>query len=355
MKKKLYKSAILALFTIAFTACESNEEPVQPLIPYSEGAYILNFGKGSNSSSLSYYDFASGSVSNGVFKTQNDKILGDKANHMCAYGSKLYIAVSNSGKIEVTDLNGVRLKKIELKNEEGLPLNPRYIVSHNGYIYFSAYGGSVQRIDTLNLNLDSRKVVVGDYPEAMTIAGNRLFVNNSKYKSANVNDKGNTVSVIDLTSFTKTDDIEVPSNPYDQALTGADGNVYIVTVSDWSNPKLQRINPNTYEVTELGQASVIAEYNKTLYTYFSVYNGDSWFKTYDLATGKLAENIFLDVAQFDYIQALNIDPLSGYLYISDSRNNEKGIISVYTPQGELKTSFDVDYSPKGAFFPVLNK
>lgn len=347
MRKSIFRSALFTALTITFTACESTEEPAKPLIPYSEGAFILNFGKDTNSSSLSYYDFASETASNGIFKTQNDEIMGDQANHMCAYGSKLYIAVSNSSKVEITDLNGVRLKKIEIKDEAGIPQKPRFMASHGGYIYFSVYGGSVQRIDTLNLNLDSEKVIVGDYPEALTVAGNKLFVNNSR--------AGNTVSVIDLTSFSKIHEIEVPVNPYEQALTGSDGNVYIVTSTDWKSPKLQRINPNTYDVTELGEASVIAEYNNTLYTYFSIWGGISWFKTYDLKTGKLSEKDYLDASEFSYINALNINPLTGDLYISDAPSDRKGRIVVYNSEGAMKTSFDVDYAPRGAYFPILTK
>ncbi|MEG1585706.1 MAG: hypothetical protein RR346_02405 [Bacteroidales bacterium] len=356
MKKNFYQTVAIATLSVAFTACEKTNEPDAPVIPYNDGAYILNSGASSvaNSSSLSYYDFLSQNISNGVFKAQNDEDpLGDWANHMCIYGSKMYIALSNSGKIEVTDLNGKRLKKIELKNEQNQPLKPRYIVSHGAYVYFTSYGGTVQRIDTLNMNLDSRKIQVGDFPEALTVAGNKLFVNNSKYMSNNVNDHGNTVSVIDLTSFSKIKDIDVATNPYNQALTAADGNVYIVSQENWNGPHtLQRINPENYEVTRIGDASIIANNGNTLYTYLAIYNGETWFKTYDLKTNTYSDKQFIDVSKFSFINAMNVNPANGDLYICDTPSKVKGVVYVLNNKGEEENSFEVGYSPAGSFFPT---
>ncbi|MEG2947483.1 MAG: hypothetical protein RR837_12215, partial [Bacteroidales bacterium] len=211
MRKDLYKGLAFASLAIAFTACESNDEPQMPTegFKYSDGAFVLNFGSGTNSSTITHYAFATGAVTNELFQMQNEEALGSNGNHMCAYGAKLYTALSESGKIEITDLNGKRLKKIELKDNASKPLSPRNLASHGGYVYFTAYGGSVQRIDTASLELDTKTVQVGDFPEALTVAAGKLFVNNSKYMDKNVNDKGNTVSVIDPEKFEVTKTIEV--------------------------------------------------------------------------------------------------------------------------------------------------
>ena len=355
MSKNLYKGIAFASMAIAFTACETTDEPQIPTngFKYSEGAFILNFGSGTNGSTISHYAFSTGTVTNELFQAQNEEALGSNGNHMCAYGSKLYTALSESGKIEITDLNGKRLKKIELKDNASKPLSPRNLASHGQYVYFTAYGGTVQRIDTATLELDAKKVKVGDFPEALTVAGEKLFVNNSKYTDKNVTDEGNTVSVIDLNTFDVVKSIEVSTNPYNQALTAADGNVYIVSQISWNGPHdLQRINPETYEVTSLGSGSVIAAYKNRLYVYYSLWGGDTWFKTYDLTTGEYSAENFLDASKFSYIQALSVNPANGDLYISDSVSKQKGKIVIYGTEGNEKHAFEVGYSPNGAFFPT---
>lgn len=358
MRNLAFKSLAFSIIATTFVACETNDEPVKEVIPVKNGAYILNYGKGNNKASLSYYDFDQKKVSNDVFALQNnDDELGDGANHMCIYGSKMYITLPGSSKIEILDLTGKRIRKIELKDEAQLPTSPRYIVSHGSHVYFTSYGGNVQRIDTLTLDLDKNKIQVGDFPEALTVSDNKLFVNNSKYTDKNVNDKGNTVSVIDLNNFTKIRDIEVIVNPYNQAITGKDGYVYIVSAGDWNEIKatVQRIDPKTYEVKELGLGSVIANHNDLLYVYYSVWGGESWLKTYDCTKGAYSENEFVASSTFSYINAMNVNPQNGDVYISDSPSGMRGNVFIFDTQGTKKEQFEVGYSPAGAYFTPNNK
>lgn len=78
--------------------------------------YILNEGlQNANNSSLTMYDAASGAVTNNYFKAVNDGIgIGDTANDIIVYGSKMYITVSSDNIIWVTDLNAKVIGKIEL-------------------------------------------------------------------------------------------------------------------------------------------------------------------------------------------------------------------------------------------------
>lgn len=356
MKNLFFKSAAFASLALVFTACENTDEPEMPVIPYSDGAYILNFGSGSNKGDFSYYDFTSQEVMNNVFALRNaNDALGDGANHMCIYGSKMYVTLNGSAQIKITDLEGKLLKEIPLLDEANKPLKPRYLASHGNYVYFSAYGGSVQRIDTASLNLNAEKIQVGDFPEAMSVVGNKLFVNNSKYTDKNVTDKGNTVSVIDLVSFKKIKDIEVATNPYNQSVAAADGNVYIVSQEDWNGPHtLQRINPTTYEVTPLGEASAIANYGNILYAYYSV--GTPWLKTFDLKTNKFSDKEFINVSKFSYINGMNVNPLNGDLYLCDSPDygRVEGNVHIYNTEGKEIKKIEVGHSPAGAFFPIKN-
>lgn len=76
--------------------------------------YVLNSGDWkSNNSSLTMYDFANGTVKQNYFELQNGRCLGNTANDIVVYGSKMYIAVSGESTIEVTTLDAKSIKQIE--------------------------------------------------------------------------------------------------------------------------------------------------------------------------------------------------------------------------------------------------
>ena len=182
MKKKnlLYVSALCACMSFSFIGC-SDDDDKQEIPPLPEqislnGVYVLNSGnKGNNNSSLSFYDFETKKVEADIFKKVNGRGLGDTANDILVYGSKAYIAVTNSNTIEVTDLQGKSLKQIV---SDGDPLQPRFFTCYNGKVYVSLYEGYVARLDTTSLSIES-KVKVGRNPEQMAIANNKLYVANS--------------------------------------------------------------------------------------------------------------------------------------------------------------------------------
>ncbi len=108
---------------------------------------------------------------------------GDVGNDIKVYGSKLYIVVNVSNKIEVLDARTAkRITSIPLQN-------CRYLAFKDGKAYASSYAGPVAinpkapkgkvvEIDTTSLSIQ-REVVVGYQPEDMEIVGNQLFVANS--------------------------------------------------------------------------------------------------------------------------------------------------------------------------------
>jgi hypothetical protein len=357
MKQSFHYSITFALAALAsLTACDNSDSPQDPTdaadaFAYSQGAFVVNYGDGTNGSTLSHISLPAGDVTNELFRLANLEAMGSGVNDAVRHGSKLYMALSESGKIEVTDLQGRRLAKVELRDDAGRPLSPRHMAAEGKWVYFSAYGGIVGRIDTASLALDSRTAAVGDYPEAMSIAQGKLFVNNSLYMGQNVNDAGNTVSVIDLASFETVREIEVAQNPYNQSVVGADGMLYIVSQENWYGPhNLQRIDPTTYDVTSLGEATVIAAAAEGLYAYYSIWGGDTWLKRVDYATGAFTSESLLDATQFDYVQTMSVDPQTDRLYIADAPTKERGTIYGVAPTGAIVESHRVGYSPIAIIF-----
>src|SRR5690606_30202534 len=134
------------------------------------------------------------------------KELGDVGNDIKIYGNKVYAVINSSNKIEVLDKwTAKRVKVIDVPNG-------RYMAFHGDKAYVSSYAGKVAidpnaeigfvaEIDTATLAL-TRKVTVGYQPEEMVIQDGKLYVANSGgYRVPNYD---NTVSVVDLKSFTET-------------------------------------------------------------------------------------------------------------------------------------------------------
>ena len=75
---------------------------------------MLNSGDWkSNNSSLTKYDFETGAVVQNYFELQNGRCLGNTANDIIVYGSKMYIAVSGESTVEVVSLDAESVKQIE--------------------------------------------------------------------------------------------------------------------------------------------------------------------------------------------------------------------------------------------------
>lgn len=225
--------AILALTLLA--ACRSDEYVI-----YSEdqdtgvkmdqtgdivGMYVLNEGNmGSNKCTLDYLDLSGSDetvhYTRNIYSERNPnevKELGDVGNDIQTYGSKLWMVVNCSNKVEVAEASTCKkVGKIDIPN-------CRYVTFDGGYAYVSSYVGPVQlggkaqlgrvyKVDTLTLaKVDS--VTVGYQPEEMAIVGGKMYVTNSGGYRA-TGDYDRTVSQIDMASFTEERKIDVAINPH---------------------------------------------------------------------------------------------------------------------------------------------
>lgn len=141
----------------------------------SSGAYIINTGDwNANNGSIMWYDKANNTVSPDLYMTANGKGIGD-VQDLCVYGSKMYVTSTTSSKLVILDLQGKELKSISLADENSQPISPRYITPANGHVYFTAYDGTVSRVDTTTMEITG-KLNVGKYPEGLTYANGKLYV-----------------------------------------------------------------------------------------------------------------------------------------------------------------------------------
>jgi len=227
--KQLHLIIYILLMVLAMTACRTDDQ-----IVYMEdvdtgvgntrgdivGMYVLCEGNmGSNKCTLDYLDLSGETVHylRNIYAERNPNVvkeLGDVGNDAKIYGSRLWLVINCSNKVEVCRASdAVKIGKIDIPN-------CRYLAFDDGYAYVSSYVGPVSideqaprgrvyKVDTLSLQkVDS--VVVGYQPEEMAVYGGKLYVANSG--GYRVPDYDRMVSVIDLKTFREEYQVDVAPN-----------------------------------------------------------------------------------------------------------------------------------------------
>ena len=132
MNYKSFKFFIifLPLLTLA-TGCREDELVVPTeydIIPDApapdseiRGFYLVNEGNmGSNKCTLDYMDYFTGLYARNFYAERNPNVikeLGDVGNDIGIYGSRLYVVVNCSHKVEVMDARtGVRIGQVDIPN-----------------------------------------------------------------------------------------------------------------------------------------------------------------------------------------------------------------------------------------------
>jgi len=341
MKKIFY----LLLLAIIFIVCKK-DDPIpdsQPVKPVS-GVFILNQGSwGQNNAGISYYDFETEEFQ---FDITNQS-LGDLGQDMISYGNKLYVSVSESGRISIFDLKTQKLlKSIDLKN--GMQVRqPRSLTSYNGKVLATTLDGNVIRIDTTSLSMDG-VVRVGPNPEGIAAVNGKLYVANSGGFLPD-NTYNNTLSIVDIAELKEEKTITVGLNPN---FVHADsyGNVYLSYRGNYYDipDGFQRIDTKTNTVTDI---SIPANQDFTiigdsLYFYGVTYNPDfstkNSFGIFNVKTGQLiTEKLISDGTLIRTPYGIGVDPKTKDVYISDTDYSNPGIIHIFGPDGKKKKTLIV--------------
>ncbi|WP_294470343.1 YncE family protein [uncultured Bacteroides sp.] len=344
---------LFCIFLPLFVACDDMEDKPDPT-PAVEGntaetgtaeLYILSEGLFNlNNSSLAQYSFKSSKLTKNYFKDLNKRGLGDTANDIAIYGSKLYIVVNVSSTIEVIDFHtGNSIKQIPMLTDNGSSRQPRHIAFHKNKAYVCSYDGTVARIDTTSLQVESI-TKAGRNPESICVKNDKLYVSNSgglDYSSGQGVD--NTVSVIDIASFNEIKKIEVGPNP-GSILPGPDETVYVAThgsnIAD-GDFHFVKINSRTDEVEHIYNEKVMnfAISGNVAYLYNYNYNTEtSFIKVFNLKTGEtIRENFITDGTKISTPYGINVNPYSGNVYITEAYSYTiTGDVLCFNQNGQLQ-------------------
>lgn len=324
------------------------------------GMYLVNEGNmGSNKSSIDYLDYTQGIYIRNLYAERNPDVvkeLGDVGNDIQIYGSRLYVVVNCSHKVEVMEaFTGKRLGQVDIPN-------CRYIRFHKGKAYVSSYIGPVQidpqaplgavfEVDTASMKI-TRKVLVGYQPEEMEIIDELLYVANSGgYRSPNYD---NTVSVVRLDDLKQIRQIPVGINLH-RLKQDRYGKLWVSSRGNHEkiHSNLFVLAPNSLsqrmEVTDTLNVSCsnMALKGDSLYYYSTEWNSHKQENTitYGIINVKTKKNIssgFITDGNENKIKipyGIAIHPDTGEIYITDATNYvSSGRLLCFSSQGKLKWS-----------------
>ncbi len=328
---------------------EDEEIDVKPVASETIGMYVLNEGNmGSNKCTLDYLDLSDTIIhyQRNIYAERNPgevKELGDVGNDIQIYGSRLWLVINCSNKVEVCRASdAVKIGKINIPN-------CRYVTFDGGYAYVSSYvgpvavgsnapRGMVYKVDTLTLQkVDS--VVVGYQPEEMAVYRGKLYVANSG--GYNVPDYDNTVSVVDLASMRVERQIEVAVNLHRLRLD-RHGQLWVTSRGDYNNQlsNLYCLAPDAQGQMVLNgrmdaQVSDLCIVGDSLYFYGVGYNevtkentrsyGIVDVRRHQLVSTSLSDSQELQKMRMPY--GIIVHPANRDFYLMDAKN--------YVSSGEL--------------------
>lgn len=349
----MYRTLIIYIFLpllLVATSCREDElvvpteyDIIGDEAPASaiRGLYLVNEGNmGSNKCTLDYYDYMTGLYSRNFYAERNPNVikeLGDVGNDIGIYGSKLYVTVNCSHKVEVLDARtGIRLGQVDIPN-------CRYVRFHRGKAYVSSYvgpvmidpnapKGAVYEVDTTSLAV-TRKVTVGYQPEEMEIVDDYMYVANSGgYRAPHYD---NTVSVVEMIDFKQVRQIPVDINLH-RLKKDRYGKLWVTSRGDYqSRPsrlyvldKVRGNNRMTLTDTLAIACSNMAFRGDSLFYYATEWNNYTQSNTItygivDIRTKeRVSENFITDGTDRDITipYGIAIHPETGDIFVTDAKN-----------------------------------
>jgi DNA-binding beta-propeller fold protein YncE len=336
-----FRKIIIGLL-LCLTACREDIEIFPPetiLVSEPEftsiqGFYLLNEGNmGMNKASLDYYDYPTSEYRRNIFGQANPSVikdLGDVGNDIQIYGEKLYAVINGSNKVEVMEASTARrIGQIDIPN-------CRYIRFHEAYAYVTSYAGPVEvnpdysqrgfvaKVDTATLEIVAR-CLVGYQPDELAVAGNKIYVANSGgYRQPNYE---NTISVIDISSFTETKRIPVAYN-LQRLRVDRHGMLWATSRGDYKTllPGLFWVDIQKEVLIDSLSVSVTALHldGDSLYFLGASTSGENIYGIVDVVKKEIVSSKIISDGTEKNIRSpygITVNPLTKDIYISDAKDH----------------------------------
>ncbi len=355
MKRKLLN--IVLVSSVLLSACTKDPETPAPTNPGAElfksGVYIVNEGGfGFGNASIDLFNRDSNKVFNDIFRTVNNRPLGDVAQSMSIVNNKGYIILNGSAKVEVINANNAQ----SMATINGFT-SPRYMVAKDTSRAFVSdwFSNSVKEIN-LTTNTIVRSIAVGEGPEGMCIVGNKLYVANCGGYNLD-----STISIINLTSNTVEKTLKVGDAPL-AIQEDVNGNVWVLCrgsyggnftiIDDDTKGALVKINTQNdvisakFEIGVLGDHPDKIKMNaaKNIMYFLSSYNQLSGVFKFSITDVAAPTTAFIS----GYYYGLGYDKVNDELYLTDAVDfKQNGFVKRYSSNGTLINTYGVGVIPNG--------
>lgn len=321
---------IIAVLFLGISCKKDKPEAQQnPIVDSnSKGVYIVNEGGfGHGNGSVSYFSPSDSSVSEELFKAQNNKGLGDVCQSLTFYNQKGYIVVNNSQKVEVVDQTTFK----SLATIFGFT-SPRYFLpvsSRKAYVT-DLYADKIAVVN-LSSNSISSYINCKGWTEELVLSNGKAFV---------CSPHGDKVYVIQASNDQLIDSITVS---YGSTSIRADknGKLWVICSGD-SEKKLKgalhRLNPignvveQSFVFPDEKSSPWRLELNPSKDTLYYLNKGVFRMSIYDSSLPILA---FIEPNGKNFY-GLGIHPVYNEIYVSDALDYiQKSNVYRYNAQGKL--------------------
>ena len=360
---------LMALTLITLTSCRPDDDDTIPSqqvkVDMGKGSfYLLNEGSwGSNKSTLDYYDAATHTYHRNIFAERNPHVvgeLGDMGNELQIYNGRLWAVMNGSNLIEVMDAaTALHIGQISIPNCRHIIFDGRhaYVTSYAGAVGMdpNAQQGYVARIDIDRMEITGT-CTVGYQPEGMALYDGRLYVANSGgYRAPNYD---NTISVIDLETFTISTTIEVGLNLH-RIVRDSQDYLWVSSRGDYMAcaPKTYVVDPRTNMVCDSLDLAIsgMALAGDSLYISNSDWStGLSNYHLINTRTRKsITDRLITDSIRVPY--GIAVHPITRDIYITDAGDYvNPGQLYSFHPGGERRNHVRTGNLPAHIAFCTSN-
>ena len=348
---RLIRNYTLLLLVIAgMFSCKKKDVIPEPLPDTSkEGMLVLHEGLfNQNNSSLNWLDLSTGEMSEDLFLKVNNRLLGDVANKMIAYGGKIYISVTTSSTVEIIHKKTFKSLQQLAFNYQNKSQQPRSLVGYKNSVFVTSYDGYVTEIDTTTLQIKSR-LKVGKNPEGICVYNGDLYVANSGGLDAPNYD--NTVLRLSTFPLAIQDTFVVGNNPID-VVSDSFGNIYVAKRGDYSNDpsELIKITP-TGDIIPLGiPATTLSIQSDILYIcYYDFNSGNAKVSTYNCTTQSTENDNFISGSNFTTLYGIIPFKTNEVIGLDAMNYTNSGYIRFFK-NGQISKNFKVGLNPNSIIY-----
>ncbi len=342
---------MLFINSFIYLSCKT-EINIHEEIDLSTGAFIVNEGNFmSNNGEISFYNTATGEITNNLYARQNNNlVLGDVVQSFCITDSYGLIAVNNSQKVVVVELNNFK----HYYTFQGI-YYPRYIIPVRHDICYLSNGKSPGKVFVLDLL--NKKIIdtlnVGNEPENMLLFNNKVYVTNGAWGH------DSTLTIINAVNDDVISTLTIGDGACDLVVDNLD-RIWVLcqgkTLYDFSSETpstLVCFNPVNNEIIMQIPIGVRNDYfypvrltlnpQKTI-LYYIEHNG-----VYKMSIDDPYNHQLIIPGVF---YSLEVNPADGNLYLfSDNAFNGPGTLSVYTPSATpVHLNIKTGIGPNAAVF-----